>query len=351
MSLKSNNLSNLFSFFNKNRNPIYHFRDLLKRKISILDIGARDGLGWPWNSISPELIKVILVEPEVKEFEKLKKKNQNVVPYLLYEKETELRLNINNSPGTSSIYKPNKVFLEQFDNFERFEPKQILNFDSRTVDSLFKNNEIWDVDFAKIDIQGGELSVLKGGENFFTKYLIGLEVEVEFCEMYKDQPLFSEVDKYIRENLGMELWDIRKTYWKYKQKKYSSPNKGRLIFGDALYFRSLDKIEKWLTELDEDIAKDKVLSLIYTSIAYGYFDYAENIIRSKITLKFFSEKEVKLFIEYIDRIPKGFYPFKKGNKFLYRIFHALSKSFEPTHKGWAKAESNLGSRKKMFFWL
>ena len=43
----------------------------------------------------------------------------------------------------------------------------------------------------KIDAQGSELNILEGGEKFLKNNLIGLQIEVEFNEIYKGQPLFN----------------------------------------------------------------------------------------------------------------------------------------------------------------
>ena len=59
-----------------------------------------------------------------------------------------------------------------------------------------------------------------------TENIIGLQVEVEFKEIYNNQPLFAEVDLYIRKIFGLELFDIRKVYWKYKEGRGIGPNKG-----------------------------------------------------------------------------------------------------------------------------
>ncbi|MHB8108395.1 MAG: hypothetical protein ACYDHW_00010 [Syntrophorhabdaceae bacterium] len=60
--------------------------------------------------------------------------------------------------------------------------------------------------------------------------------------MYENQPLFSDVDKLMRDVFGLELQDLRKTYWKYPEGLAVGTTKGRLIFGDALYFRPPQKI-------------------------------------------------------------------------------------------------------------
>ena len=115
------------------------------------------------------------------------------------------------------------LFLQQFEDAQRFKVKEKITIKTKTIDSLVQSNQIDTIDFVKMDVQGGELAILQGGEKFFKKNIIGLEVEVEFAPMYINQPLFSDVDIFARERLGLELWDIRKTYWKYKQKKYKTP--------------------------------------------------------------------------------------------------------------------------------
>lgn len=324
----------------------------LKNKLSLLDIGARDGIGWPWNAIGVDKLNVILVEPDPVEAKALKRQGQGkIIPYALWGKETELTLNINNSPGTSSVFEANLPFLQQFEDAQRFEVKEKITIKTKTIDGLAKNNEINSVDFVKIDVQGGELSILQGGEEFFKKNIVGLEVEVEFAPMYKNQPLFSDIDAFVREKLGLELWDMRKAYWKYKQCKYQAPLKGRLIFGDALYLRPVLTLNNWLCTMDKNTAIIKIHALITTTIAYGFLDYASTLIDADFVDNYLSEKDKVFFIHRIDSISNGFYPFKNGSKLLHRVFNVLRYSFKPTHGGWSDCDPHIGSRKKMFFWL
>ena len=322
-----------------------------KNKIYLLDIGARWGVNWPWSSLQKDRLEVILVEPDPVEVEVLIKQGQGmVIPYALWSKEVELELYINNNPATSSVYKANMDFLRQFEDANRFEAKETIALKTKTVDGLAKNKEIDSVDFVKLDVQGGEFDILQGGEEFFKKNIVGLEVEVEFAQMYQDQPLFSDVDIFVREKLGLELWDIRKVYWKYKQKKYQIPLKGRLIFGDALYLRPALSLDKWLSSMDKDKAVSKFEALITTTIAYGYLDYTSTLLSSDFTDKYLDKDLKKSYKLQINDIASGFYPFKNGNKWLYRVFCVLAKTFQPSHEGFAISDANLGSKKRMFFW-
>ena len=75
----------------------------LNKKLSLLDVGARDGIGYPWNTAKSGNLNVILVEPDPQEAELLRKHHQGeILPYALWSKETELVLNINNSVHSKS---------------------------------------------------------------------------------------------------------------------------------------------------------------------------------------------------------------------------------------------------------
>ena len=275
------------------------------------------------------------------------------MPYALWSKETELVLNINNAPETSSVLEPNMSFLCQFDDSQRFEAKNKITISTKTIDDLDGNGKLTDVDFMKIDIQGAELDVLKGGVNYLKNNLVGLESEVEFSSMYQDQPLFSELEIFVRQELGLELWDIRKTYWKYSQSRYKNPTKGRLIFGDALFLRPISTLDTWLLGMDSDKAKTKLHMLITTTLAYGYLDYADAILNVVFVDKYLSKEDKQKFIDHIRKLHKSIYPFKNGLGLLHRPLQMLANCFKPTHQGWSSVDSSnhLGSRKKGFFWF
>ena len=180
------------------------------------------------------------------------------------------------------------------------------------------------------------------------KNIVGLEVEVEFASMYKGQPLFSDVDTFVREKLGLELWDIRRDYWKYEGNNYRTPLKGRIVFGDALYLRSIQSLEKWITSMDKQERVKKIHALLRVSIAYGLLDYALAIVKSSIFKEYSTKEDRQVFIHRINKsISKGFYPFKNGSKFLHRIFSAVANSFQPRS---ANSDRHLGFVKKSF-WL
>lgn len=325
----------------------------INRPIYVLDIGARGGLGWPWKNAQKSDIHAILLEPDPQEAKRLAQNSQStVIPHALWYKNEQIVLNINNSAGTSSVFPANMNFLNQFDNAERFLVDHQIKLEAKTIDSLIKDGRISEVDFAKIDVQGAELSILQGGQNYLKNNLVGLEVEVEFNKLYQGQPLFSDIEPFIRQQLGLELWDIRKTYWKYKQKDYKNPIKGQLIFGDALFLRPLSKLDNWLSNMGEQIAKEKLYMLVVTTIAYGYLDYADTLLNTVLSEQYLTSEDKLIFSQYINRLHKSFYPFKNGSSLLYHPLQVLANCFKPTYQGWASTDNqHLGSRKKGYFWF
>ena len=70
--------------------------------------------------------------------------------------------------------------------------------------------------------------------------------------------MFSEVDTYIRNKYNLNIWDLNSQYFLFKNiSKNNFNNKGRLMWADALYLRSIENIDEWITQFDEEKAKQK----------------------------------------------------------------------------------------------
>ena len=145
----------------------------LPRPLSLLDVGARGGVQWPWDCVSRDLLEVVMVEPDPVEAARLQQQCQRdgrgvVIPAALWSEATTLRLNVNRSPGSSSAFPANMALLEQFPDVDRFRTDRVVALPAETVDGLVSSGQMPSVDFAKLDVQGAELGVLQqgGGRSF-----------------------------------------------------------------------------------------------------------------------------------------------------------------------------------------
>ena len=66
-----------------------------------------------------------------------------------------------------------------------------IKLQTDTLSNQFKKNNITEIDFIKIDTQGYALTVLNGSINHLEK-TIGLEIEVEFIEIYQNCNIFND---------------------------------------------------------------------------------------------------------------------------------------------------------------
>src|SRR6185436_9145099 len=93
-------------------------------------------------------------------------------------------------------------------------------------------------DCLKVDVQGAELDVLRGGSSIL-KNLKLIELEVEFNHQYKGQALFSEIDLFLRQH-GFALLGLRRSFWRHRESvaRGKSAGGGHLVHGDVLYYNA-----------------------------------------------------------------------------------------------------------------
>lgn len=99
------------------------------------------------------------------------------------------------APGMTSLFEPNPEVLALFRNAEIWGTvTSTLEVDTVRLDDV---PETADADMLALDIQGAELMALQNAEKLLSSALV-VQSEVEFVEMYKGQPLFSEVEQFLR---------------------------------------------------------------------------------------------------------------------------------------------------------
>lgn len=156
-----------------------------------------------------------------------------MLPHALAEAQKTSLLYLCRKPETSSLLIPNSEFLGRFPDSERFDVLETANVDCLALDSL----QITKVDFLKIDIQGAENDVLKGASSALEKVL-GVEIEVEFLDLYRGQPLFGEVCTTLAE-AGFEFFDfVNLQRWE----RSALRGYGQCVFGDALFLKTPEEI-------------------------------------------------------------------------------------------------------------
>lgn len=225
-------------------------------KIKIIDIGAANyEQDERWNFQRHD-VETILFEPDERSYLDLKSKGYEAYNFALGSKTGIQSLNLTRKPQCSSFLTPNMELLQRYPEKERWDIVGAVNVNVRDLDSF-----MLDADFIKLDTQGSELEVLVGAANTLNETL-GLEIEVSFIEIYKGQPLFGDVCRYLAD-AGFELFDFI-TEYRYGRQELN--RKGQLSFADALFLKTPETVS--------GMSKDKIDKYITIVNAYGKNDLA-----------------------------------------------------------------------------
>ena len=117
-------------------------------------------------------------------------------PYALGKANEKRKLYITQHPMCCSLYKPNEEFNKLYNNLEVTNLKDDIEIDTITLDYFIDKHDIGNIDFIKIDVQGAELDIFKGASNAL-KNVLNIVCEVEFIDVYENQPLFGDICNYL----------------------------------------------------------------------------------------------------------------------------------------------------------
>lgn len=170
--------------------------------IDVVDIGANPiaSAGSPpyQGLLDAGNVRLVGFEPNrdaLAELQAQKSAHETYLPYAVYDG-TEQELKICKAPGMTSLLEPDPAVLSCFHGFDEW--GQVTGREKIQTVRLDDVAEIDALDFLKIDIQGAELEVFRNGTGKLADCLV-IQSEVEFIPMYENQPLFSDVDLFLRE--------------------------------------------------------------------------------------------------------------------------------------------------------
>ena len=209
--------------------------------VKIIDVGAA-GFGQDEDIYAPLArgfpCEVIGFEPVTAECEKRiaeNKPGRSYLPYVVGDGSVQTFYECNASM-TSSLFEPNAPLLEKFQTLSDL--TRVIGkteVQTRRLDDL---PETIGSDFLKLDVQGAELMVLNGAEARL-KDLLVIHTEVEFVPLYKGQPMFADIDSFVRAR-GFGFHRLKTFGRTFKPLIPNNNIQGALsqtLWGDAVYVR------------------------------------------------------------------------------------------------------------------
>ena len=169
------------------------------RLTHVVDIGANPIEGLPPYKplLDAQLCRVSGFEPQATPLAELNLKkgaNEAYFPYAVGDGKEHI-LNLCAYSGWTSTFVPSAAALEAFSFFKN--NARVVGQTRVQTQRLDDLVEVDDIDFLKIDIQGGELAVFVHGREKL-KNAVVIQTELQFVNLYEGQPSFGEVDQELR---------------------------------------------------------------------------------------------------------------------------------------------------------
>jgi len=228
---------------------------------TLVDIGGRRAVLRDLRLLAP-FAHCVAVEPDRDEAATLENdagwKQFTVVPAAIGSGSSVV-LHLTHKPGMSSLLEPNPAVVARFVRGGRFRVVDRINVSTLSLDAAAASYHFSDACFLKLDTQGTELDILRSG-NELVSSVLGVRVEVAFYQFYRGQPLFGEVDAFLRAH-GFELFILNRTNVRHAPAQPDVISRRVTIYAQALYFREARTAEE----------RVRLLGLL---LAFAYFDLA-----------------------------------------------------------------------------
>lgn len=164
------------------------------------------------------------------------------IPIALSDSVGESSLYVTEQLACTSLYPPNQSYLERFTPIlpDSFRLNFTVEIETTTLDIYCQQSGIEEIDFLQVDVQGADLNVLRGASLLLSRSILAVQTEVEFSHLYVNQPLFADIDTYLRK-YDFILFDLDhcSRYPRSRSPIYSKSRPGQLLWADAFYFRDL----------------------------------------------------------------------------------------------------------------
>ena len=284
----------------------------IENGIDLIDVGAAGQIIPHWKRVE-KYLNYYGFEPDNRSREELLAQKNNCNRYQLDEKivsdKSEMKeIHLCKAPMTSSVYLPNRAFVDLFAQADRFDVLSKEKLNATTIDQLELNK----TDFIKLDIQGGELNALKGAEKTL-KNCLGLEIEVEFLPIYKNQPLYADVTNFLKEHHFEFIDFLRICRW---ERNNIYTNMGQAAWGDGLYLKTPEFVAKNFTDTDT-IRRYIAICLLYHKI-----DLIISLLDQLKDKSIVSSKFVNRLLRFDRRLKRSKWLKESFNKFV-KLFYYI----------------------------
>ncbi|NET01101.1 MAG: FkbM family methyltransferase [Sphaerospermopsis sp. SIO1G1] len=268
-------------------------KELSNKNLVVADVGAAYGTDSRWHPVK-NLTQFVTFEPDTRSQDyTTTNKTVNFATGLSNIKGQQC-LYLTKLPAASSLYPINSEQIQNFANKDWHEVVGSTLIELDTLDNCLATRQELKPDFLKVDVEGADLDVIKGGVNALENSILGLQIEVSFIERHKGAPCFSETDTFLKSQ-GFDLFILAREHWLRKNLVHGINCHPQLIWGDAVYFLNKDKLFARIESVESQEKPVLLIKYLVILLAYGAYDYAIEIIDDALSQNIISEENAQGF--------------------------------------------------------
>jgi FkbM family methyltransferase len=169
----------------------------------------------------------------------------------------------------SSLYRPDEALLKLYNNLDVMMISSIGTVETITLDSFCRDHGIDDVDCIKIDVQGAELDIFRGGVNCL-RSVTSIISEVEFIRLYEHQPLFGDICDFLEQQKLMfhKFLGLAGRTLKPIVRNNNVNTASQHMWSDAMFMKHISILPDLA---DEKLLKLAIMAHIYRSADVSYY--------------------------------------------------------------------------------
>jgi FkbM family methyltransferase len=271
-------------------------------RLTVVDAGAREvDADLRWRPFPPARLRFYGFEADADEAARLNEVSstdgaeRHFYPAGLWGSTGTIPFEHNKAGGGSSFLPQNRAVTDRwkFENptevsiaSEMFYPVRTEQLAVVSLADWAAREGVANVDFLKINVQGGELEILQGAGPLLDGVL-GVFLEVAFVESYRDRPMFSDIDAFLRKQ-GFTFFDLLAHHYVGRSASPVAAQHlsivepklgqlvtawGQLIEGHALYFR-----DPLGTTAASAMSPDNLIRLAALAEAWGQIEFAFEVL-------------------------------------------------------------------------